>query len=148
MIHHKAMKHATSKLRNFSSLYEDTYVDGKIEKKQLGFRGEALFSMANVSQNLIIMTQTKDDIIGQRFECRRDGYLKQNSLQDIQRKIGTTVAVVKLFEALPVRRVDLIKRIKVQRSNMLKLMQACELLDQHIELVLSSLFLHLFVLRT
>lgn len=119
-----AMKHATSKLRNFSSLYEDTYIDGKIEKKQLGFRGEALFSMANVSQNLIIMTQTQEDKIGQRFEFRRDGYLKQNSLQDIQRKVGTTVAVVKLFDALPVRRADLIKRIKVQRANMLRLMQA------------------------
>jgi len=119
-----AMKHATSKLRTFSSLYEDTYVDGKIEKKQLGFRGEALFSMANVSQNLIIMTQTQDDNIGQRFEFRRDGYLNQNSLQDVQRKVGTTVAVVKIFDALPVRRADLIKRIKVQRANMLRLMQA------------------------
>jgi len=119
-----AMKHATSKLRTFSSLYEDTYADGKIEKKQLGFRGEALFSMANVSQNLIIMTQTQDDMIGQELEFRHDGYLNHSSVRDVQRKIGTTVTVVKLFNSLPVRRADLIKRIKVQRANLFKLMQA------------------------
>ena len=82
------MKHATSKLRTFSSLYEDTFTDGKVEKKQLGFRGEALFSIASISQNLIVMTQTEDDKIGQRFEFRRDGYLNNNSVQDVQRKVS------------------------------------------------------------
>jgi len=119
-----AMKHATSKLRTFSSLYEDTYAEGKIEKKQLGFRGEALFSMANVSQNLIIMTQTQDDMIGQELEFRHDGYLNHSAVRDVQRKVGTTVTVVKLFNSLPVRRKDLEKRIKVQRANMIRLMQA------------------------
>jgi len=118
------MNHATSKIRAFDDLLEDKYADGKVQQKQLGFRGEALFSIANTSQSLIISTRTKVDKIGQRLEFRRDGCLNQNSIKNIQRKIGTTVAVVKLFDKLPVRRADMIKRIKAQRSSMLKLIQS------------------------
>jgi DNA mismatch repair protein PMS2 len=38
-----AMKHATSKIRSFDELYLDTYDNGQMQLKSLGFRGEALF---------------------------------------------------------------------------------------------------------
>ena len=122
-----AMKHATSKIRSFDELYMDTYDEGQMQLKQLGFRGEALFSLANISQNLVISTRTEDEDIATKMEFKRDGYLDTNKTLQIPRKIGTTVAVVKLFDALPVRRADLIKRIKGQRAKMLKLLQACKL---------------------
>ena len=68
-----AKKHATSKIRSFDELYEDTLVNGNIETKQLGFRGEALFSLANVSQNLVVSTRTSSDRIGQKLEFTREG---------------------------------------------------------------------------
>jgi DNA mismatch repair ATPase MutL len=48
------------------------------------------------------------------------------SLADIQRTVGTTVAVVKIFDALPVRRADFIKRIKSQRAKLLRVLQSCK----------------------
>jgi len=120
------MKHATSKIRSFEELYVDTYDNGQMQLKQLGFRGEALFSLANISQNLVVSTRTEDDALGQKLEFRRDGYLDPNSTADVARKVGTTVAVVKVFDALPVRRADLIKRIKLHRAKMLRLLQACK----------------------
>eukprot|EP00979_Chaetoceros_neogracilis_P017306 scaffold10203_cov272-Chaetoceros_neogracile.AAC.5 len=121
-----AMKHATSKIRTFDELYANTYEDGQMQLKQLGFRGEALFALANISQNLVISTRTENDSIGEKMEFRSDGNLDPISRAEIPRKVGTTVAIVKLFDALPVRRADFIKRIKSQRAKMLRLLQACK----------------------
>ncbi len=121
------MKHATSKIRSFEELYTDSNCDnGHTQFQQLGFRGEALFSLANISQNLVISTRTGNDTMGQRMQFRRDGYLDPNATTDVARKVGTTVEVVKLFDALPVRRADLIKRIKGHRAKMLRILQACK----------------------
>ncbi len=134
------MKHATSKLRCFDELYQDRFTnenddndDGDNDQQQqqpqqsLGFRGEALFSLANMSQNLVISTRTEQEPLGTKMEFRRDGYLDAKTMmKDVPRKIGTTVAVVKLFAALPVRRADLIKRIAQQRAKMLRLLQSCK----------------------
>lgn len=62
-----ATKHATSKIRSFQDLY-----DGKGEGKglTLGFRGEALFCLANLSQNLVVSTKTMNETVGQRMHFR------------------------------------------------------------------------------
>lgn len=138
-----AMKHATSKIRSFDELYLDTYDNGQMQLKSLGFRGEALFSLANLSQNLIVSTRTESDSIGQKMEFRKDGYLDPKSRADIPRKLGTTVAIVKLFDSLPVRRADFIKRIKAQRAKMLRLLQSCKLnvlVEQTCIIILIQLF--------
>jgi len=124
-----AMNHATSKIRVFDDLVNDTYdTDGKIQQKQLGFRGEALFSITNMCQSVIIATRTKTDKVGQKLEFRRDGYLNPNSMKNIERKVGTTVAVVNLFDTVPVRRADMMKQIKAQRSSMFQLIQSYAIL--------------------
>ena len=48
-------KHATSKLQNF----DDLYSDGAEGLTTLGFRGEALFSLAQLSDGMIFMTKVK-----------------------------------------------------------------------------------------
>jgi DNA mismatch repair protein PMS2 len=123
-----AMKHATSKIMSFDDLYTDVVIDGQVQLQasQLGFRGEALFSLVQVSQNLIICTRTESETMAQQIQFTRDGYLNPSSVKDVARKVGTTVAVVKLFEKLPVRRADMMKRLKAQRAKLFKLMQACE----------------------
>ena len=127
-----AMKHATSKIMNFDDLYKDEVIDGKLQPHKLGFRGEALFSLVQISQNLIVCTRTEDEEMAQQMQFNRDGYLDPNSVQDVARKVGTTVAVVKLFDKLPVRRADMIKRLKAQKAKVIRLMQACEFVHIYI----------------
>jgi len=44
-----AMKHATSKIRSFNDLYENNFIpdQNSTPRQNLGFRGEALFCLAN-----------------------------------------------------------------------------------------------------
>jgi DNA mismatch repair protein PMS2 len=133
-----AMKHATSKILNFDDIYKDTIIDGTVQKSSLGFRGEALFSLANISQNLVVSTKTESEDMGQKLEFKKDGFLDTTKTTDVSRKVGTTVAVVKLFDALPVRRVDLIKRIKNQRQKLIKLIQAYAVLCVGINFTLTD----------
>ena len=113
-----ATKHATSKISKFEDLLEN-----HAHTTQLGFRGEALFCLANLSEKLEITTKTLDDRVGQKLNFLKDGSLDTETVSNIPRKIGTTVSVHKLFDALPVRRTDFIKRIRTQRAKMLKMMQ-------------------------
>jgi DNA mismatch repair protein PMS2 len=117
-----ATQHATSKIRSF----DDIYRDGN-DTSTLGFRGEALFSLANLSQNLVVATRTASEPLATKLEFRQDGRLDDSKTCSVARKVGTTVAVVKLFHRLPVRRADLSKTIKSQRDKLLKLMQGCKL---------------------
>ena len=80
---HMAARHATSKLRRFDDLYDDDYYGGGRRKEgrrvvrnddgggggggeddcapTLGFRGEALFCLANLSRSLVVSTRTVDE---------------------------------------------------------------------------------------
>lgn len=113
-----ARKHATSKIRSFDDIYQN-------HTSTLGFRGEALFCLANISENLVVVTRTKEDSLGQKMEYLQNGELNADSVELVPRRIGTTVAVGKLFHALPVRRADLIKRIKTQRTKVVNMIQGC-----------------------
>mmetsp|Transcript_7801 Transcript_7801/g.8944 ORF Transcript_7801/g.8944 Transcript_7801/m.8944 type:complete len:1029 (-) Transcript_7801:38-3124(-) len=110
-----AMKHTTSKIRSFEDIYSSNC-------ESLGFRGEALFCLANISSSLVVATRTVEQELAEKLEFTREGYLCQNKIE-IARKVGTTVAVLKLFDALPVRRADLIKRIDSQRQKLFLMIQ-------------------------
>lgn len=144
-----AAKHATSKLRTFSDLYGNT-LDGNCEQgnvnafsnhtefntqststvSTLGFRGEALFSLANISKSMVVSTRTSDENAGEEFSFDPQGNLIPETRRTVARGVGTTVTVNGLFERLPVRRVDLCKRIKTQRMKLIKVLQGCELADE------------------
>ena len=113
-----AQAHATSKIRSFDDIYSTA--------NSLGFRGEALFCLANLSEKLIVATRTEEEPMGQKMEFAHDGSLKQDSVVPVPRKIGTTVAVVKLLSSLPVRRADMERRIAQHRTKMMRLMEGCK----------------------
>jgi DNA mismatch repair protein MutL len=85
-------RHATSKIRDFDDL---THV------RTLGFRGEALPSIASVSRFTLI---TSDDDSGNAIEIVCDPLTAQRSVRPTARDRGTTIAVRELFENVPARR--------------------------------------------
>ncbi|MDI6850593.1 MAG: DNA mismatch repair endonuclease MutL [bacterium] len=82
----------TSKISSFEDLKH---------LKTLGFRGEALYAIAQVS-NLTIVSSASDDVVS-GWECIFDAG-ELTSSKPAPRKRGTTVVVKDLFFNLPVRR--------------------------------------------
>lgn len=120
------MKHTTSKIRSFDEIYSN-------DCETLGFRGEALFCLANISSALIVSTRTANQDLGEKLMFTKEGYLLHEKIEPLPRKVGTTVAVVKLFDALPVRRADLIKRIEAQRQKVFLMIQGCKFISLHMK---------------
>jgi len=85
-------RHATSKIRDFDDL---TRVE------TLGFRGEALPSIASVSR--FTLTTTDNDS-GAAIEITCDPLTGQRSVRPAARDRGTTIRVAELFENVPARR--------------------------------------------
>ncbi len=85
------MRHATSKINNVSDL---------MSLQSMGFRGEALSSIAAVSK-VEIITKTKDSMTGIR--CCLDGS-SETDFEEIGAPDGTTFIVRNLFFNTPVRR--------------------------------------------
>lgn len=85
------LRHATSKINNALDL---------LSIKSLGFRGEALSSIACVSQTELL-TKTKDDFLGTRYVINGG---KEERLEDIGIPNGTTIIVRNLFYNTPARR--------------------------------------------
>ncbi|KAL9184759.1 hypothetical protein ACHAXT_012729 [Thalassiosira profunda] len=153
-----ATKHATSKLRSFDELYggrrreeEEDDEGGENDgggaggvgshpsapscAPTLGFRGEALFCLANLSRSLVVTTRSACSAgtdnsggLGEQFSFDKEGALIEGSVKKVPRAVGTTVTVRGLFEAVPVRRVDLVKRIKGQRQKLMRMMQGYAIL--------------------
>ncbi len=85
------MRHATSKIRTAEDLLGVT---------SLGFRGEALSSIAAVAQ-VELMTKTKSSILGYRY-CMNGG--REMSFDEAGVPDGTTMIVRNLFYNTPARR--------------------------------------------
>ena len=84
-------RHATSKLRNVTDL--ETL-------RSLGFRGEALSSIAAVSQ-VELMTKTKDELVGNRYII--EGAVEKE-FSEVGVPCGTTIIVRNIFFNTPARR--------------------------------------------
>ncbi|MFB0510025.1 MAG: DNA mismatch repair endonuclease MutL, partial [bacterium] len=84
-------RHATSKLNS---------IDDLLQLKTMGFRGEALASIAAVSR-LKVETNTDSAQTGNYLEVH-GGIIKE--IKEIARAQGTTISVESLFYNLPVRR--------------------------------------------
>lgn len=108
-----AAKSATSKLSQFQDL--DKLLT-------LGFRGEALSSLCDLS-DLSVVTCTKATYpLGFSLAYEHDGLLKSKTT--VSAAIGTTVRVNNLFYTLPVRRKGFEKNAKKDFLNATKLLQA------------------------
>ncbi|MBP5745674.1 MAG: DNA mismatch repair endonuclease MutL [Lachnospiraceae bacterium] len=84
-------RHATSKLRNVTDL-ETLH--------SLGFRGEALSSIAAVSQ-VELMTKTKDELVGNRYVI--EGAMEKE-FSEVGVPCGSTIIVRNIFFNTPARR--------------------------------------------
>lgn len=85
------LRHATSKISNVTDLQT---------LQSLGFRGEALSSIAAVSK-VEIITKTKDEMTGVRY-CIEGG--RETEFEEVGAPDGTTFIVRNLFFNTPVRR--------------------------------------------
>lgn len=85
------LRHSTSKIKSVEDL---------LSVSSLGFRGEALSSIAAVSQ-VELITKTKESLMGVRYII--EGGLEKG-LEDIGAPEGTTFLVRKLFYNTPARR--------------------------------------------
>jgi DNA mismatch repair protein MutL len=85
-------RHATSKIRGFDDL---------TRVRTLGFRGEALPSIASVSRFTLL---TSENERGEATEIECDPLTGARSVRPAARDRGTTVAVRELFENVPARR--------------------------------------------
>ena len=83
------LPHATSKLKSATDLFSIS---------TLGFRGEALPSIASVSDTEII-TKVKDSLLGSRYEPGRS-----EEVTDVGAPDGTTIIVKDIFLKIPARR--------------------------------------------
>ncbi|KAJ6262754.1 hypothetical protein Dda_1311 [Drechslerella dactyloides] len=93
-----AKPHCTSKISTFDDL---------LDVATLGFRGEALASLAAVSGGLTITTRVKDEAIAVACEISRDGSLK--TISPVSAPVGCAVKVKNLFANFPVRKAALEK---------------------------------------
>ena len=85
------LRHATSKIRSIEDLRNVS---------SMGFRGEALASIASVSK-VTMITKTKDSLMGYRLEV--DGG-EAGQVTEVGAPGGTTIIAAHLFYNVPVRR--------------------------------------------
>lgn len=88
-----ALKHHTSKLSEFADL--STIMS-------LGFRGEAVSALCELSAKVTVSTRQVDQSVGSLLTFSPKGTLLSST--PVARGVGTTVVVDGLFESLPVRR--------------------------------------------
>jgi len=85
------LRHSTSKIRTVEDLVTVT---------SLGFRGEALSSIAAISQ-VELITKTKDSLLGTRYQI--EGGVEKK-LEEIGAKDGSTFLIHQIFYNTPARR--------------------------------------------
>lgn len=113
-------RHATSKIRSDSDLFT---------MKTLGFRGEALPSIAGVSRFRIESATAGSQPVGHALEVREG---KQSGLQEISMNRGTRVIVEQLFCTTPAR-LKFLKRPETEWGHIADLMTSLVLGHPEIE---------------
>ncbi|KAK9315621.1 hypothetical protein V1522DRAFT_365031 [Lipomyces starkeyi] len=97
------LRHTTSKIESFDDLQT-----GKVET--LGFRGEALASLAEIAGKLEITTRAKGDVVAEKWTVSKDG--RRLDTRNASQTQGTTVTAYAIFQSIPVRKETYIKESK------------------------------------
>lgn len=118
------LKHATSKITDKEDLFNI---------KTMGFRGEALYSISQVSQ-LTITTRKKDAQTGHRLLSKGGNII---SILEHGTSIGTTIEVYDLFFNMPVRK-KFLKSENWEKSLILEFVQQISILYPNISFILRS----------
>ena len=121
------MKHATSKLREFSDL---TSVE------TFGFRGEALSSLCGLA-NLSISTRHKDAQLGTCLTFDHDGLITARS--SVARPVGTTVTLNNLFCTMPVRQKEFTRNIKKEYAKLISVISSYGLVASGVKIKVTNI---------
>ncbi|KAJ5625465.1 hypothetical protein N7510_001774 [Penicillium lagena] len=114
--HQFVCKHAfTSKIQTVDDLK-------RIGGTSLGFRGEALASIADISGGVTITTRIETEVAGSCLKYGRDGELAET--QRTSHPVGTTVRVTEFLKHVPVRRQTVLKYAAKNVTRIKKLLQA------------------------
>ncbi|MBU5669047.1 DNA mismatch repair endonuclease MutL [Peptoniphilus sp. MSJ-1] len=116
------LRHSTSKLETIDDLQ-------KI--RTLGFRGEALASIANISK-IKLMTKTNNDLAGTSILIENGKIIKKNK---IGMPKGTTFIVTDVFYNTPVRK-KFLKKDKTEINNIIDLVQKIALSNIYVKFTL------------
>ncbi|KAF9699501.1 hypothetical protein EKO04_002446 [Ascochyta lentis] len=108
-------RYCTSKIRDFRDLKE-------VGGKWLGFRGEALASLADMSGTVSITTRVEGEPVAVTLTYQRNGELL--STERDSHPVGTTIKATKLFESTKVRKQLAIKDSMKCLAKIRRLMQA------------------------
>ncbi len=123
-------RHATSKLYRENDLFEI---------KSLGFRGEALASIAAVSE-LEITTKAVQNHLGKRATMKNSGLIE---ICDIGAANGTTVVCRNLFSKIPAR-LNFLKSDTVETNRVVNVVNRLAAAQNHISFQLISEKKHLY----
>ena len=115
-------RHTTSKIRNSKDLYS---------LETMGFRGEALSSIASVSHMSIISNQDANDSLG--FEIKLNGG-EEKSFDEIGSAKGTTISVKNLFFNIPARR-NFLKSDNVELKHIIDEFHRVALINHNINFI-------------
>ncbi|KAH9879138.1 hypothetical protein J1614_002574 [Plenodomus biglobosus] len=108
-------RYCTSKIRDLQDLKE-------IGSKWLGFRGEALSSMAEMSSSLWVTTRVEGEPVAVKLKFQSNGEL--DKIERESHPVGTTVKVTGFFERMPVRKQTAIKHSSKWLAKVRHLLQA------------------------
>jgi len=117
-------RHATSKIRTVTDIFEIS---------TLGFRGEALPSIASVSR-LTLVTRTKDSAVAHKVEFDGGRLLDFSATSANQ---GTSITIRKLFTNVPARK-KFLKSTPVEFKHILNYIHYQSILHPHIHFKLIS----------
>ncbi|KAL6159825.1 hypothetical protein ACJQWK_05665 [Exserohilum turcicum] len=108
-------RYCTSKIRDLQDLRD-------VGGKWLGFRGEALSSMADMSGAISVTTRVEGEPVAVKVKYGRNGEL--DSTEHDSHPVGTTVKVTGFFQHIPVRKQAAPKNATKCLAGIRRLMQA------------------------
>ncbi|KAF5849937.1 hypothetical protein GGP41_005382 [Bipolaris sorokiniana] len=108
-------RYCTSKIRDLKDLRE-------LGGRWLGFRGEALASMAEMSSAFNVTTRVEGEPVAVKLKYNRDGELE--SVTHDSHPVGATVKVTGFFDYIPVRKQTVVKNAAKCLAKIRRLMQA------------------------
>ena len=118
-------RHTTSKIRSSKDLFS---------LETMGFRGEALSSIASVSHMSIVSNQDSSDSLG--FEIKLDGG-EEKSLSEVVSSKGTSISVKNLFFNIPARR-NFLKSDNVELKHIIDEFHRVALINQDVNFIFTN----------
>lgn len=123
-------RYCTSKIRSFDDLRR---VGGSV----LGFRGEALASLAEMSGSLSVMTRVEGEACAVNLKIGRAGEVE--GTEKASHPVGTTIRATDFFKGIPVRRQAALKHSVRYLAKIKRTMQAYALCRPAVRLSLKVL---------